>query len=172
MTRNSDKTSLVKRQETRPVAPVFGPTWDIFDNFRRDFDRLVGSMLGGSVFGRATEPAFGVSPIGVGGVDVYEDADSLRISLDLPGMDLKDIHLSVTPDALTVRGERKTEEEASEEGHYHWRGASYGTFERTLSLPAEVDPDSAKARFKNGVLTVNIAKTQSSRARQVEIKPE
>lgn len=172
MARNSDKTSLVKRQETRPVSPLFGPSWDIFDSFRRDFDRLVGSMLGGSLFGRGSEPAFSASAVGVGGVDVYEDADSLRIKLDLPGMDLEDIHLSVTPDALSVRGERKTDEEASEEGHYHWRGASYGTFERTLSLPVEVDPDSAEAKFRNGVLTVRVAKTQSSRARQVEIKPE
>ncbi|HWP56835.1 MAG TPA: Hsp20/alpha crystallin family protein [Candidatus Acidoferrales bacterium] len=77
------------------------------------------------------------------------------VRLDLPGVDPKDVEVSVVNDTLVIRGERKRSQELTEKD-YHYRETAYGRFERRLSPPAGVDRDKVNATYKNGVLEVSI----------------
>ncbi len=102
-------------------------------------------------------------------VNVYEDKDHLAIEAQLPGIDLKDIELSVKEQTLELRGERKVENEKSKDG-YHVQEAHYGTFSRSFSLPSTVNPDEAKARYDKGVLTITIPKQEKAKPRAIQIE--
>jgi HSP20 family protein len=101
-------------------------------------------------------------------VDVSETGKEVRITAELPGLDEKDVEVTVTNNMLTIKGEKKVEKE---EGDYYHSERSYGYFDRTIALPQGIDADNAKAKFKKGVLKVTIPKkpeAQSSR-RKIEL---
>jgi HSP20 family protein len=101
-------------------------------------------------------------------VDVSETGKEVRITAELPGLDEKDVEVTVTNNMLTIKGERKVEKE---EGDYYHSERSYGYFDGTIALPQGIDADNAKAKFKKGVLKVMIPKkpeAQSSR-RKIEL---
>ena len=102
-------------------------------------------------------------------VNVYEDKDSMYIEAQLPGIDMKDVNLSVTDHALELRGERKVEHEEKKDG-YHFREARYGAFARTFALPSYVDPGKAKASYERGVLTISVPKQEEAKARVIPIE--
>jgi len=104
-------------------------------------------------------------------VDVSEDDKEVRVSAELPGMDEKDIDVTVTDSMLTIRGEKKQEEEEKDKGFYR-RESSYGTFQRMIDLPAGVDENKAQAEFKKGILRITLPKTveAQSKSRKVKIK--
>ena len=95
-------------------------------------------------------------------VDVRESDSEVEVTAELPGMDEADIDVSVADGVLTIRGERKVEHETMERGYLR-RERSFGVIERVVPLPPGLDPNSATANFKNGVLTVTIAKTPEAR---------
>jgi HSP20 family protein len=95
-------------------------------------------------------------------VDVRESDSEVEVTAELPGMDEADIDVSVADGVLTIRGERKVEHETTERGYLR-RERSFGVIERVVPLPPGLDPNSATANFKNGVLTVTIAKTPEAR---------
>ncbi|MGE0554700.1 MAG: Hsp20/alpha crystallin family protein, partial [Gemmatimonadales bacterium] len=89
--------------------------------------------------------------------DIAEDKDSLRVTLELPGVRAEDVKLNLENNLLTIRGEkRQTTDEKNE--RYHRYERSYGVFERSFTLPSTVDPDRIKARVEHGVLTIEIPK--------------
>jgi HSP20 family protein len=96
--------------------------------------------------------------------DVTETEKSVDVSIELPGMTEKDIDISLSNDAMTIRGEKKIEHEEERKGVY-MSERSYGSFYRTVPLPAGVDSDKADATFKNGVLTVSLPKTPEAQAK-------
>ena len=102
-------------------------------------------------------------------VNVYEDKDHLSIEAQLPGIDLKDIELSVKEQTLEVRGERRAEVEKPQDG-YHVREARYGNFARSFVLPGTVNPDEAKATYDKGVLTITIPKQEKAKPRTIQIE--
>jgi HSP20 family protein len=83
-------------------------------------------------------------------VDVSETGKEVRITAELPGLDEKDVEVTVTNNMLTIKGEKKVEKE-EEEGDYYNSERSYGYFDRTIALPQGIDADNAKAKFKKGV---------------------
>ena len=100
-------------------------------------------------------------------VDVGETGKEVRITAELPGLEEKDVEVTLTNNILTIKGEKKVEKE-EEEGDYYHSERSYGYFDRTIALPQGIDADNAKAKFKKGVLKVTIPKkpeAQSSRRR-------
>ena len=101
-------------------------------------------------------------------VNVHEDQERLSIEVQLPGIDLKDIELSVKEQTLEVRGERKEETQKSTEG-YHIREAHYGKFSRSLLLPSTVNPDEAKATYEKGILTIILPKQEKAKSRTIQI---
>jgi HSP20 family protein len=114
-------------------------------------------------------------PVGMKGgsvvpaIDLYQNNDEVVVKAVLPGLKADDVQISVTADVLTLRGEFKQENE-HKDATYHLREQRYGSFERSVMLPSEVQSDKAKADFENGVLTITLPKAESVKPRTVSIK--
>lgn len=104
----------------------------------------------------------------VPGIDISETDKQFLIAVELPGMERKDIDISLENGRLTVSGERKFEKE--EEGKtWHKVENKYGSFARTFQLPDNVDEESIDAKYKNGVLNISINKSKEKAKKQIEI---
>ncbi len=102
-------------------------------------------------------------------VDIVEHDKDVVIRAEVPGIDRKDLDVSVSDSAVTIKGE--THKEAEEEsGDYYRCERVRGAFARTLALPAEVDADKVQAHFSDGVLEIKLPKVEQARRRKVEIK--
>lgn len=101
-------------------------------------------------------------------VDVYETEDELVIKTDLPEISEKDLDVRVENNRMTIRGERKFEQEAKEDNYLQMERA-YGSFSRSFSLPNTVNTEAIRAEYKNGVLTVTLPKRAESKPKQVKI---
>lgn len=113
----------------------------------------------------------GIADARIPPVDVRETDKALEVKAELPGMDEADVDVSLAEGTLTIRGEKKSEREAEEKG-YVLHERSFGRVERVMPLPDGLDLDSAKATFRNGVLTVSIPRTAESLAtvRHIPVK--
>ncbi len=101
-------------------------------------------------------------------VDMFEKDDKVVIKAELPGLDKKDVSLDLQNGVLTLKGERKHENEVKEENFYR-REMSYGKFVRSFSLPVDVDADQIKAEFQNGLLTVEVPKPEEHKPKQIKV---
>jgi HSP20 family protein len=101
--------------------------------------------------------------------DVSEDAESIRISMELPGVEPDEVRLSLENNILTIRGEKRHEFEQENE-RVHRFERTYGTFERTFVLPSTVDPEKIEARYENGVLLVTVPKAERAKPREIRVK--
>jgi HSP20 family protein len=108
-------------------------------------------------------------------VDVAETDKEIEITAELPGLERKDVEISLEDDVLTIRGEKKTEsvQDNKKDGdnkNYHLNERSYGVFYRVLQLPPGIDPSSVKATMSNGVLKITIPKPARTQAKKIEVK--
>lgn len=126
----------------------------VFDSFNGDIRRRSGAVRG-----------FWPS------LEVKEDDSTIDISAELPGMEEKDVEVTVSDNRLTIRGEKKTERDEKSK-NYRLVERSYGSFERSVDLPAGVDPSRVKASMKSGVLHVAIPKPAGSRAKKIPISKD
>ena len=127
---------------------------------------------------RILDEAFGGLPFDQGGniltaswipaTDVSEDKDSIRIAMELAGVNPEDVRISLENNVLTIRGEKKQEEEENNE-RVHRIERTYGTFERTFVLPSTVDSDRIEAQHENGLLIVTIPKAERARPREIRV---
>jgi HSP20 family protein len=104
-------------------------------------------------------------------VDIYESKDFLVLKAEIPGIDQKDIQLEIKENILTLKGERKLEQESKRE-NYHRLERSYGNFQRSFTLPPTIIAEKVSAAYKNGVLEVTIPKNEGVKGRKIEIKEE
>lgn len=104
-------------------------------------------------------------------MDVWEDDKHIYFEAEIPGMSKKDIKISLEDNILTIKGERSQEKE-SKNKNYIRQERTYGSFQRSFTLPSEVNPDKIDARFEDGVLKISIEKTNVKPANQklIEIK--
>ena len=102
-------------------------------------------------------------------MDVYEDKDNVVVKAELPGMDKNEIEVNLSGSVLTLKGEKKKEQEVEEKDYYRSE-RSYGAFLRTVDLPKDVQADKIKASFKNGVLEVRLPKTQEAKTKEIKVK--
>ncbi len=102
-------------------------------------------------------------------IDLYQTADEIVVKAALPGLKPDEVQISVTGDVLTLRGEFKQQEE-KKEATWHIREQRYGSFERSIMLPTEVQTDKAKADFENGILTISLPKAEAVKPRTINIK--
>lgn len=100
--------------------------------------------------------------------DIYETESDLVLQADLPGFNAKDIDMAVENNVLTIRGERQFDAKVAPEG-LHRMERSYGKFSRSFALPASVNPQKIQANYKNGVLTVTLAKAEHARPKRIQI---
>lgn len=96
-------------------------------------------------------------------VDISEGKNDYTITVEVPGVDEKDLELTLADGTLLVRGEKRYEKENSDR-HYHRVERSYGSFQRMLSLPPDADEEKIDAKFKNGVLTITVARNPEAKS--------
>jgi HSP20 family protein len=129
---------------------------------RNEIERLYDRFFDSRPFHRADEGEW------IPSVDVSETAREVIVKAEIPGMDAKDIHVSLEGEMLAIKGERKQERQEKEE-NFHRIERSYGSFYRSIRLPSEVDPDKVKATYKKGILKVNLAKTEKETGKKIEV---
>ncbi len=159
--------SLLRRGKN---VPAHRNLEDPFAVLRQDMNRLFDGFLGE----REWFPSRffdGGTGLAMPSVDVSETDKEIVVTAELPGIDEKDVEVSVTQDALTLRGEKKAEFEDKKKGQYLME-RSYGSFHRVIELPAEVDREKVAATFKKGVLTVTLPKTEEAKkeAKKVSVQ--
>jgi len=148
----------------RPFSSAVDPFSGLSD-IRSEMNRLFDGF-----FGRPSQvgQVGGMERVWAPAVDMYETKDELVITAELPGLNEKDIHLSITGDMLTIRGERRWDQEVKQENHYRserW----FGKFERTLPLPIPVQAEKVKASYRDGVLTVTLPKAEEIKPKEIKI---
>lgn len=138
-----------------------------FESFRQELNRMFENFFSEMGSEPYREALSRFSPH----VDVKETEKDVRISAELPGIDAKDLEISISENVLTLHGEKKGEKEEKEDRYYS-RERSYGSFHRDISLPAPVDSDKATATFKHGVLIVVIPKRTNikEKSKKIEVK--
>jgi HSP20 family protein len=152
------KSVPVKREEENPFALLRREMDSLFDNFFRGFDM---------------EPFESRMAAFNPKVDVTENDKEIKISAELPGMDEKDIDVSLQKDMLTIKGEKKEEKEDKGKDYYRME-RSYGSFSRTIPLPVEVETDKVEAKFKKGVLSITLPKIEKAvvETKKISVKVE
>ncbi len=144
---------------------------DPFQSFRTEMDRLFDSFLGGVPSLAGLGRRFAETQVMTPTLDVKENEKEIIVKADLPGMDEKDINLTIHNGVLSLRGEKKSEH-TDERENYHVMERSYGSFQRSIRLPETIDDDKAEARFDKGVLTITLPKRPEmvSAQKKIEIK--
>ena len=132
-------------------------------SFRKEMDRLWNRFAGEASFAKTfTEEWFP-------SVDVLEAKNKIIVKAVLPGLEAKDVSVSISEDVLTIKGERKKEEEEKGEHYYHCE--SYcGSFQRSFRLPVNVQSDKIEATFDKGILKVTLPKTKEAKKKEIEVK--
>ena len=178
----SIKDLVPKFGRGRENVPVRRGEYDPFRDFQREMNRLFDDFFtdfplalhqgkhGAGLaprWGERDLPSVAFNPR----VDVSETDKEVKVSAELPGMDEKDITVEMDDAAITVRGEKKEEKE--DKGK-NWcrREQSYGSFHRVIPLPASVQGEKAKARFKKGVLTITVPKREEEQPKRKAITIE
>jgi HSP20 family protein len=152
---------MTSEEKTREVAPKR----DFFSlsDMRAEMDRLWDAMTARSPFltsvTRFQQPA----------IDVFEKDGALHVRAEVPGIDQKDISIEVKDDGLVISGEKKEEKEVKEENYYRSE-RSYGKFTRRIPLPRTAQADKATAKFKDGVLEIDMPLANGGGAKKIEIK--
>ena len=150
-----------QRGESRhPVRALQSDVNHVFEDFWRTFNLPMSGLLDEDA-GAAAEP----------NIDVRETDKEIEVVAELPGMDEKDVEVSISDGMLAITGQKESERERKDQG-YVLRERSFGRFERVIPLPEGLDLDAVKATFKNGLLTVTIPKTKETQAavKRVSVK--
>jgi HSP20 family protein len=102
-------------------------------------------------------------------VDIYETPESIVLKAELPGISREDINVEVKDGMLTLKGEKRLEREVQEE-NYHRVERSYGAFQRAFTLPNTIQQEKVKARFKDGILEITLAKAEGAKPKQIKVE--
>lgn len=148
-----------KKDETEPAAPLA--------RLRGEIDTLFDRMLRDPLRAMSDWPASvaAMTPA----TDLAETESHVVITMDLPGVDMKDVQIDVAGGALTVRGEKKHELDESKTDH-HYVERYYGSFMRSVQLPSTVDLDKVEATHQNGVLTIKLAKRADAKPKRIAVR--
>lgn len=153
-----------RREEERPFESLRRD----MEAFQRNIDRLFEGMMGERP---VMLPEYWATGEMAPRLDETEDDQAFHVDIELPGMDEKDIEVTLSDGLLTISGEKKAAEAEKDERFFR-REREYGSFRRTLPLPGAVDEGKIKAEFHDGVLTIDLPKTKEAQAkvRHIEVK--
>ena len=136
--------------------------WDDLRGLQREINALFdfgGSPASAGLFDRSNGPA----------LDVVETPEAFVVACELPGMEGPDVDVQVAENVLTIKGEKK--EEAEDSGsHWYKRESRFGSFQRTLPLPAGVDASAVTGEMENGLLRITLPKREERKPRQIAVK--
>ncbi len=153
----------ITRAEPRHLLSSFEDMERVFENlFPRSW--LRGSNSGLAFSEKLATPFEGHMPK----VDIIDRDDEIFVRAELPGVNKKDIDISMTDNTVTIKGESHKEEK-EEKGNYYRCETSHGCYTRTLTLPAEVNSDKADAKFKDGVLELTLPKMERAKRRNIKV---
>ena len=140
------------------------------ESLHRNIDRLFADAWGGSLAPSLLSETWTTGKI-TPSLDVSEDDKGFHVSVELPGMSDKDVAVTVAERVLTIRGEKKEEKEKKDKDVFRQERA-YGSFRRTIELPSDVDSAKIEAKFKDGILTIDLPKTKQAqdRVKQIPVK--
>jgi HSP20 family protein len=141
--------------------------WDPFRDLTTLHDRMNRLFDETLIRSRASEPAE-LTGTWAPSVDVFENADKFEIFAELPGIKKEDVQLELKENVLTLKGERRFENEYKDHTCHRMERA-YGQFVRSFSLPTQVDASKVEAKYKDGVLTVTVPKAATAKPRVIEI---
>jgi len=102
-------------------------------------------------------------------MNLAESEGEVTVTAELPGVDPKDVDISVSDNLLTIRGEKKQEKE-DRKRNYHYVERRFGSFHRSIQLPSSIDANKVDASFKNGILTVTLQKRQDAKPKRIAVK--
>lgn len=151
------------RRASSPETTGTREAYDALERFQEEMDRWLGwsqypEMSG--LLDRSVYPA----------LDVVETADDCTLWADIPGLDKKDLDLSITANVLTLKGEKKASEKGGKAGGRLFRDETWtGNFQRSVSLPDTVDTNKVSAEFRDGVLKVTLGKKPEHKPRQIPV---
>lgn len=140
----------------------YRPVRDVFD-MRSEMNRLFDGFFRG--FPPVSER---LAPYGPD-VDIKETDDGVLVSVEIPGMEQKDIKLTVRENVLSLRGEKKREEEVKNTD-YLVSERTFGGFERSFTLPTNIQADKVTAVYKNGVLNITLPKAEEAKPKEISVK--
>jgi HSP20 family protein len=158
-----------KEKETREVAP-----WRPFSELtrmEREAERLFGDFFRKPFWGLTWPERFREAGFREPAIEIFEEKDEVVVKAEVPGLKKDDLDINISDHYLTIKGEKKQEEEVKKKGYYYSE-RSYGSFLRTIDLPKEVQIDKARAHFKDGVLELRLPKTEEAKRKDVKIKVE
>jgi len=161
----------VKNEQSQTSPSTRIQEWHPFESLRNQVDRLFRDFENGFSqvpFYRDIDALWRRNVAVTPAVDVVEKDNAFELTAELPGIDAKNIELSVLDDVLTIKGEKTEEKEEKSEGRYVSE-RQYGSFRRSLQLPASVDPARIEANYKSGVLSVKLPKSEEARKKQTVI---
>ncbi|EHQ07172.1 MAG: Hsp20/alpha crystallin family protein [Leptonema illini] len=140
-----------------------------FNNMQREMDRLFSPLMGRMQSGLGEAETFMRKFMPA--VNVSEDEKQIIVKAELPGLEAKDVEVSVADDRLTIEGEKKFEKKSDKED-VHLMESAYGAFKRVIALPDSVDFSKVEATFKNGILTVQLPKKADATkpSKKVDVK--
>jgi HSP20 family protein len=151
---------LIQWKPGREVGP-----WRRLREIEDEMDSLLGRFLGREPQAPGRERMW--APV----VDVKETKADIIVKAELPEVNAKDVDIAVDGKVLTIKGERKSEEEKKDEGYYYSE-RSWGSFVRSLTLPGEVDEAKTKASYKDGVLPITMPRKKEAKAKQIKVNVE
>jgi len=132
-----------------------------FTNMQKEIDRMF-DRFSSDIFDE--EASKTMLPV----VDIVERENDYNIKIELPGVDKKDVKITIQNDILTIKGEKKQESEKKGE-NYHRVERCYGSFQRSFTLPTSVASDKIDASYENGVLTLRIPKLEEAKPKEIEV---
>ncbi len=138
---------LVRGNRTRDLDRLFNDLW-------RPFDLAAPTTANGRFVPR---------------LDVKETEDAVEVEAELPGIDAKNVDVSVHNHCLRIAGEKKQEKEEKDDNGYRVTERSYGRFERHIALPENVDEEEIAADYKDGVLHITVPKTEVAKPKKIEV---
>ena len=142
----------------------------LFDNWSPFFDVAKTLEEMDRIFGAVGRP-IGLRSVPRGtlpAINIYNQGDDAILTAEIPGINTDDMELTVLGDSVTLKGERK--EQTKKEERFYRKERPMGAFTRTVTLPDPVDPNSVKATYNNGVLTVRMSKAKEAKAKKIKIK--
>lgn len=160
---NASRVPVYRGDSDGGLPALFGS--DTLWNMHREVDRLFNSIFErGGGLPRLFERASGFGLLKPS-VNIKETKKEYQISVEIPGVEEGDIALELSGNSLVIKGEKKQEKTQDDE-NYHWVERSYGSFSRTLALPADADLEAIEAKFKSGVLNVNVPRRQVAKQKE------
>jgi HSP20 family protein len=151
---------LLRRAGDWPT-PGWRNPFEELERIRRQMDTMSTAFLRGPFGGTAA----GVFPM----MNVTEDKDNYYVRAELPGIKADELAIDITANTFSITGERKLAVE-SEKAQYHRREREAGTFNRIVTLPAEIDAEKVEARCTDGVLTVILPKAEAAKPKRIAVK--